>query len=961
MTKLSHRPTIPCMRIVRAWFILSLAISLAGVRGPLAAAEPLPTDPALVAGTLDNGLAYIVRKHGSPAGRVSIWLHVASGALNETDGTRGIAHYLEHMAFNGSANFPPGSLVPFFQSLGLAFGRDQNAFTGFEQTTYQLALHDTKPEIIDKGMLYLSDVAMRLSLLPVEIENERQIILEEKRSRASAAQRVQEYIYERLAPESTFGRRLPIGTEQTIKSITPKDVKEYYSRWYVPSNMTVIVVGDCEPSVVVGSIRRHFAAGAKVPRPSGRDVGVKRQTSTRAIVATDPELTQAEVSIVQVEPPRAPTTTVEEHRRDLVEQIGPWAFNRRISAQLAEGKASFLTSGVSVRQQAGAIRLITAEASGKPGEWRRMLADLGTNLQRARFYGFSEREVQDARMSLIAQAEEAAQREGTLPARAVLRQINSAVARRAPVISAAQRLEFVKRLLPGITAAEVSQLFAANFDPTNVTFIAELPSGGDVPSEAELISLGRSALNVKPEREAEVARASSLLEKLPAGGKIVESIEHSESGVLSGWLDNGVRLHYRFMAERKNEATIVITLAGGQIQETAANRGITQAAALAWSRPATGKLSSIQIRDLMTGKKVGVSGGADQDKLTLTIAGSPSDLEVGLQLAYLLLTDPVIEAAGFEQWRETEAQRIASRKVRPAGLLSEAVAAAFYPKDEPRVKPLEAEQLKKIRLDAAQAWLRRIIAKAPIEVAAVGDVARSTALGLVERYLGSLPARGRISDKTLADLRKITRSAGPISVERKINVKTPQAFVMDGFFGADIQNIRDSRLLAMAARVLSTRMNEVIREEKQLVYSVSASSQPASEYPGFGLFVARAPTDPAKAEALAAALNEMYAVFAKDGPSENEMAVAKKQLANLIDQTMKEPDFWLGRLSTIDYRGLTLTDLVEAPAAYQQYTARQVRRAFIRYYKPESRFRFVITPGDAGSGQSKAEKIPPQK
>lgn len=947
------------MPLIRAWLVaLAVAISLVGARGTADVAEPLPKDPALVTGTLDNGLTYVFRKHGTPAGRVSIWLHVGSGSLNETEDSRGIAHYLEHMAFNGSTHFPPGSLVPFFQSLGLAFGRDQNAFTSFDQTTYLLALPDAKPETIDKGMLYLSDVAMRLSLLPVEIENERQIILEERRSRAGAQQRVREYIYERLAPESTFGRRLPIGTEQTIRSVTPTDFQEYYTRWYVPSNMIVIVVGDCEANVISASIQKHFAAGTNVPRPAERDVGVKFQTTTRAIVATDPELTHADVSIVRIEPPRAPTTTVEAHRRDLAESIGIWAFNRRISAQLAEGKAPFLQSSVSVRQEARAIRLITAQASGKPGEWRRMLADLGINLQRARLHGFSEREVQDARASLISQAEEAAQREATLSARAILRQINGAVARREPIVSAAQRLELLKRLLPGITPTEVSQLFAANFDLTNVTFIAELPSGGDVPSENDLMSLGRSALNVKPEREAEVARADSLLERLPAGGKIVESMEHAASGVLSGWLDNGVRFHYRFMAERNHEATIIITLAGGQIQETAASRGITEAAALGWSRPATSKLSSIQIRDLMTGRKVGVSGRADQDKLTLTVSGNSGELEVGLQLAYLLLSDPVIEPAAFEQWKETEAQRIASRKVQPAGALSEAVAAAFYPKDEPRIRPLEVEQLRKMRLDAAQAWLKKIIAEAPIEVAVVGDVTQSAALGLVERYLGSLPVRERIGNKTLTDLRKITRSAGPISVERKINIRTRQALVMDGFFGTDIQNIPDLRLLTMAARVLSTRMNAVIREEKQLVYSVSASSQPASAYPGFGLFVARAPTDPAKAEALATALNEMYAVFAKDGPSEDEMAVAKKQIANLLDETMKEPDFWLSRLSVLDYRGLSLTDLTEAPAAYQQYTAREVRQAFARYYKPESRFRFVITPLDAGPGQTKAEKSP---
>ncbi|MBI4525795.1 MAG: insulinase family protein [Deltaproteobacteria bacterium] len=946
---------ISFMRKFKNTFVFALlAVFLLSAGLIPAIAEPLPSDPELIARELENGLKYIIKKHSNPPGRVSLWLHVASGSLNETENTRGLAHFLEHMAFNGSANFPPGSLVPFFQSLGLSFGRDQNAFTGFQQTTYQLALPDTKTETLDKGMLYLSDVAMRLSLSPVEIGNERQIILEEKRSRAGPAQRVQEYVYERLAPESTFGRRLPIGTEKTIESFTPAQVKEYYSRWYVPSNMTLIIVGECDPVMVEGLIQKHFAQGPKLPRPADREVGVQSQKTTRAIVATDPELTQADVSVVRVETPREPTLTVEQYRRDLVEGMGTWAFNRRIAAQLAEGKASFLNASVSVHEEGNAIRLITAEASGKPGEWRRMLADLGASIQRARLHGFSEREVEDVTRSLLADAEEAVLREQTLPARTILRRINGSLARREPVTSAAQRLNILKRLLPGITATEISNVFAANFDPTHVTFVAELPSGADVPTEAELIELGRLALSVKPEREAEVARAGSLLDHVPVAGKLIDLNDHLRSGVKSGWLENGVRFHYRHMDYRKNEATVTITLAGGRIQETASNRGITDVAVLAWNRPATSKLSSVQIRDLMIGKKVRVGGRADADTLTVSVWGTPGDLEVGLQLAYLLLTDPIIERAAVDQWKEVERQRISSRKLQPGGVLSEAVAAAFYPLDEPRLKPLEVEQVERIGIESAQTWLKKILAEAPIEVAIVGDIDEPAARGLVERYLGSLPARDRISKNTLADLRKIKRSLGPIIVGRNIDVKTPQAFVMDGFFGTDIQNVRDSRLLAMAARILSTRMNTLLREEKQLVYSIGAWSQPASEYPGFGLFMARAPTDPAKAEALATALNEMYAAFGENGPTDDELAVAKKQVANLLDQVMKEPDFWLTRLAILDYRGLSLDDLINGPADYQRYNAEEVREAFTRYNKPDARFRFVVTPGKSGGNPEKS-------
>jgi zinc protease len=932
---------------MRAFLILLLTAGLLVAPAPAGASTPadeaLPTDPALVTGALPNGLAYVIRPHQNPPGRVSIWLHVASGSLNETDSTQGLAHYLEHMAFNGSANFPPGSVVPFFQSLGMAFGRDQNAFTSFNQTTYQLTLPGGSRDLLEKGLLYLADVAMRLGLDAAEIDSERQIILEERRARASARQRVQDQVYALLAPESTLGRRLPIGAEETIKSVTRQDFLDYYAQWYVPSNMTVIVVGDADPALVAEVIARQFGSGPAVPRPTPRDPGIQPTAGPRAIVATDPELTRAEVTIARVEPPRGPTLTVAQKRRELVEFIGPWAFNRRLSADLAAGRASFLSASASIRDWSGILRMTAVEASGRPGTWRAMLAELGTALQRARLHGVSEREVQDARAALLAEAEEAAQRETTRPAREVLRDLNRAVTRREPAMSAGQRLALLRRLLPGITAREVSNAFSAAFDPGRALFIAELPAGEDVPAEATLVALGRSAVSVTPDPPVDAARATTLLARPPAGGAVVESLVHAASGVTSLWLDNGVRVHHRRMDQPRNEASIAITLAGGPIEETAANRGITEAALRAWERPATRTLSSTEIRDLMTGAKVRVSSGMSGDTVSLTVSGDPAELERGLQLAYLLLTEPLIEEAALQQWRDAEAQRIAERKRHAMRVLVDTSAAAIYPPGETRPRTLTAEQIAAITRPAAQAWLERLVASAPIEVAVVGDVGPE-ATALVARYLGALAARPRIGDKTLSALRTIARPQGPFRVETSVDARTPQAAVLAGFFGADLRDLRDTRLLHLAARVLSTRMTKTIREEKQLVYSIGASSEPATVYPGFGLFAAVAPTDPGKAPALATAVEEMYAAFAKDGPTADELDVAKRQMTNLLDELLKTPQFWLAQLSTLDYRGRALDDVVDAARQYQAFTAEEVRETFARYHRPEARMRFVVTP-----------------
>src|SRR5947208_5558230 len=216
----------------------------------------------------------------------------------------------------------------------MSFGSDQNAFTSFDQTTYTLMLPGGGREMLDKGMQYLSDVALRMNLDQAEIDSERQIILEEKRARAGARQRVQDQIYERLAPESTLGRRLPIGIEQTIQSVMRPDFQDYYSRWYVPSNMTVIVVGDTDPAMVAEVITQQFGGGRTVPAPAPRDTGVKPTAASRAVVVTDPELTRAEVSLARLEPPRGPVMTVGQRRRELVERIGTWAFDRRMSAEI---------------------------------------------------------------------------------------------------------------------------------------------------------------------------------------------------------------------------------------------------------------------------------------------------------------------------------------------------------------------------------------------------------------------------------------------------------------------------------------------------------------------------------------------------------------------------------------------------------------------------------------------------
>lgn len=910
---------------------------------------PLPVDPSVVQGELPNGLRYMVQRHSNPQGRAVMWMHISSGSLNETDPQRGIAHYLEHMAFNGSTNFPPGELIKFFEGMGMTFGRDQNAFTSFDQTVYQLSLPDVKDETLTRGLTFFHDVARGLLLLESEIDNERQIILEEKTARKSAQSRVSEEMIRRVLPGSTFGDRLPIGTDETIGSVKRPDFLDYYNRYYVLSNMTLMVVADEDPAKVIGLVEGVFGKDTqRVPTPEDRPVGVKPYERSFAVVVTDPEMPRAQVSIAHVDKPLAPSMTKADLRRELVDVLAGQAFNRRMEDLKSGGEmvGQFVFCGTN--QTAGVFREAQVMSMGKPADWKPMLEQIARELVRAREFGFTENEIERARKTVMSGMEQQAERESTQQAGRIIGRLNQTVAAGERPMSAAQMLELGKEILPSITASDVSAYFNSEFRTEAVRFsLATSPEGA--PTEAELLEAGNAALAVKVEKREEGAKAASLMAEAPVPGAVAESSVHEASKVWSGWLSNGVRVHHRFMDEEKSSVTVSIALYGGDLHETGATRGLTEAATTAWGRQrATGTLTSTQIRDLMTGKKASVGGGAGEGGLGLSISGSPEDLETGFQLAHLMLTDPKIEPTGLADWKTLQKQSIEVAEKDPGAIFGRLLPDALYPAGEVRVRPLTLEQVEAVTLESAQKWLIEQIRTSPIEVAIIGDISRERAIELATTYLGSLPARERVSADLNAKLRTLSRPEAGRTVRKDVKTTTEQGTVFVGFYGPDAWEEQDARAMGLASRVLSTRMIEEIREKAQLVYSIRSSSSTGDVYPGFGVFSASSTTQPAKADALIAKIGEMFAAFAKDGPADAELDVAKLQIAKTFETSVKQQQFWLGALSEATFRRTNLDSAVQADVLAGAVTREQVLETFRKYYGDGKLIVVEVRPGAEG-------------
>jgi zinc protease len=929
---------------------LLLLVALLSVSVPVARAvaatvpdTPLPVDPAVHMHTLDNGVTYWIRSHATPPGKITFWLYIDTGSVNEDDGQEGIAHYLEHLAFNGSQHFPPGELVKYFESIGLRFGQHQNAFTSFDQTTYTLTLPNTEPDTLDKGLLYLSDVAHRMLLTPEEINQERNVILEEKRARKGVQQRLMDQLLPALLPGSRVAKRLPIGLESSIHRVQRDDFLAYYRKWYHPANVTVLAVGDTPVETIEAAIKKHFAGWtAPGPAPADLDYGMTPFTSSRAIILTDPELTSASVETLAIGPWR-PVTTREDYRQQLLERLGTWIVNRRFNQLIQEGNAPYQSADVSIGRLFGVASEISAEAESEPSAWHESLRALISEIKRAWQHGFAAQELDDAKSAFLSAAERAVQTEPTRDAGSFIRIMNRARSAGEQPRSAAQFLKLQQDLLPAITLQDVATVFTETFTPDAIAAIVLLPDHKDVevPSQNDVLTLVNTVWERPTEPWQGAQRPTALLEQTPTPGAIAERSRDEVLGITHMTFANNVRLHYRYMDFKKDDVTVVITLAGGIIRETATSRGLTSVATLPLSSPATARFSSTALRDFMTGKKVGVSMDQTADTVSLRVSGAPEALEDGLELAYLLLREATIEPASVKLWKREQLQNLEARRTQVSDLTREAAALVLSGNDaRQQALTLQQVEARSQEIPQAQAWLDNLLRSAPMEVAIVGDVPIDRALTLAATYLGSLPSRPR-TDPGLKALRQVPGFTGPMEKIVSVDTITPRAQPILMWRSAPWSDVQGRRLSYLAARILERRMREEIREKHGLTYSTATYARPAKDYPAMSALYIQFTTDPDKTREAVQLARAVVETFATEGPTDDEMETVRRQMRHMVESMLQEPPFWVNLLSDLDYHDTNLEDVHGLLDKLMAYTKDDITMAIKQTVQPE-RFALVI-------------------
>ena len=634
--------------------------------------QVVPVDPRITTGTLPNGLRYYIRANKAPRNRAELRLAVNAGSLLEDDDQRGLAHFVEHMAFNGTARFPKQDVIAFMQAIGMRFGAHVNAHTSFDETVYQLQIPTDNALVIDRALMILEDWAHRVSFDPVEVDKERGVILEEWRLGLGAGARMQDKQFPVLLRGSRYADRLPIGNPETLRSFTYDRLKKFYTDWYRPDLMAVVAVGDFDPAAVEGLIKARFAAipaaASKRPRPN---FPVPDQPAALYSVATDPEATATTVSVLTKMAFRD-QSTIGAYRQSLVERL----FGGMLSARFAEIAekpnppflAAATSRGLFVRSaEATSLNALVTETGIEGG-----LTALFTEADRVVRFGFTATELERQKLNMKRGLEQMMGDEDAHVSQALADEYIRNFMQAEPIPGIPYEYALHQRFVPAITLAEVNALAKGWVADRNRVVLVSAPqrNGVTVPDETRLAAAIKAASGKPLTAYVDAVNALPLLEPLPAPGRIAKVTTKDTLGITEWELSNGVRVVLKPTTFKQDEILFRAVSPGGTSLASDQDFVAAETASEVIGRGGLGKLSDNGLERLLAGKTVGVRSDIGDTDEGLRGGASRRDLETMFQLIYLTFTQPRADAEAFQAMTGQLTATLANRQALPEAAFS---------------------------------------------------------------------------------------------------------------------------------------------------------------------------------------------------------------------------------------------------------------------------------------------------
>jgi len=922
--------------------LLLAGVSAAAAQTP-AADQPIPLDPSIKTGRFANGLRYFIKTTKKPEKRAELRLVVDVGSIVEDDTQLGLAHFVEHMAFNGTKHFPKQETVAFLESLGMRFGPSVNAYTSFDETVYMLQVPTEKPDVLDRSFLILEDWARGQSFDPAEIDKERGVIREEWRIRRGAGARINDKQLPVMLKGSHYAERLPIGTLEVIDTFGHERLIQFYKDWYRPDLMTVIAVGDFDPAAVEQMIKAHFepipAATNPRPRPS---FGVPDHPGTLFSIATDKEMTSANVNVYAKMPARE-QRTVAAYRRGIVEQLFAGMLGARFSELAQKPDAPFVGAGGGRGTFIGDKDVSTLGALVKGDAIAQTLEVLFTEAERVARFGFTAGELDRAKTNVMTGIERALREKENTPAASIANELVRHVTAGEPVPGIEYEHGLFTRFLPEITLAEVNALAKGWVPDGNrvITIAAPEKEGFKVPTEEQLVEVIASvAARADIKAYEDTASAAPLLEPLPAPGTIVKTSALEKFGITEWTLSNGVKVVLMPTTFKEDEIQFRASSYGGTSLASDADYIPASSAPAVVSAGGLGSLNMIDLRKKLTGKTA--SAGVSFMPYNEIVSGSASkkDLETMFQLIYMRFTQPRADAQAFAAMQSQNKSMLALQRSSPAFLFNEAMQQALYG-GHPRTKPITAEDIEKMSLEKSMAFYKDRLADAgDFTFVFAGSFTLGEMRPLVERYLASLPSTGRKESWKDTGIR-YSRGVTTKRVEKGLEPQSRAAIVFTGPFEYTAEQ---RAVIHLLGDVVAARLHEMLREALGGTYGVSANASYSDlPVPAYAINISFGSAPERTDELIDAAMKDIEKLKA-DGPTEKQVNDAREKLIRDYETQSKTNNYWATQLSFRYQRGDTVDGLFQQVDLYRAVTPAAVQAAAKKYFDPANVVTVTLFP-----------------
>jgi len=910
----------------------------------------IPFDSAVRTGTLPNGVTFMLRKNDQPAHRVALRLAVKAGSLDEADDQQGLAHLIEHMAFNGSAHFKPGELVSYFESTGARLGPHVNAYTSFEETVYMLELPTDKPEVVRRGIEALADFGGGLTLDPEQVDKERGVVIEEWRGRLGAGSRVRDKQIPVLYSGSRYAQRLPIGKPEILRSAPVARLRAFYDTFYRPDRLAVIAVGDIDPAAIETAIRDGFGAlSARPPAAPRPDASVPLPNDLLVSLVSDPEITQSSVQLVYKRPASS-RTLVRDYRRSLVERLADRMLNERFGEIGRRPDAPFLSAGGGGGALTPTVDTYTLSARVPDGGLAPGLSAIIAEARRVQQFGFTAPELDRAKRSMLSFYDRAYNERNRTESASFAGEYVSYFLDGEPSPGIEYEYRLAHEVIPAVTVDETSAIVRARLrDESRVALLtAPEKAGLSLPAESQVRATIRTAEGETLTAWAEDAPVKELLASKPTPGSVASRRELERLGVTVVRFSNGVEAWLKPTTFKNDQVLFTMYSPGGASLAASDQFAEASLATSYVGLSGAGGIKAVDLEKLLAGKRATSSPFVGLSSHGFNGSASPGELETALQLLYVQFTAPGDDPQAFALMQRQLTSMVANRGRNPGQVFGEALE-ELNTSGHYTSRPLTADVVSSLDRARMLAFYKaRFANAADFTFFLVGAFQIDTALPLLAQYVGALPSSGAKSSafKDLA-----IRFPTAVEQRRVEKGQEPRSQTVISFYADPTADPNEQERLVAATNVLETSLRDLLREDLGQTYTVQVGLAQQLPQRGDGHIEVSFGAAPENIQAMADRVLAEVTRLQQEGPSADLTSRAKESARRGYETALEQNPYWLRRLQTIHMLGGDPNDILTRPARIDAVTPAVLQETFRRYL-PLDRYTVVTLVPAPNAGRA---------